>query len=63
VDSSIIVESELGDDPWDARDGDQSVKDEPSEESPKLLSSHTHTFENYILKFDNITILNINYYI
>ena len=44
VDSSIIVESELDDDPLDTRDGDHSDKDEPSEEdSSTLLSKNTHT--------------------
>lgn len=44
VDSSIIVESELEDDPLDTHDGDHSVKDEPSEEdSLTLLSKNAHT--------------------
>lgn len=48
VDSSISVESEPDDDPWDARDGDgdgdQSDKDEPSENSTSaLLPKKTHS--------------------
>ena len=45
VDSSISVESEPDDDPWDARDGDgdQSDKDEPSENSSALLPKKTHS--------------------
>ena len=44
-DSSISVESEPDDDdPWDARDGDKSDKDEPSENSTSaLLLKKTHS--------------------
>ena len=51
VDSSIIIDTELADDPLDAGDGDQWDKDEPSEEDSTLLSKHTKSY----CKFDNIT--------